>query len=40
MDWSGSNWLVNLEMEIQDELENDLNHEELLWKQKAMHDWL
>ncbi|KAA3475693.1 Retrovirus-related Pol polyprotein LINE-1 [Gossypium australe] len=40
MDQSSSSRLVNLEMEVRDELENVLNHEELLWRQKARCDWL
>ncbi|XP_052886977.1 uncharacterized protein LOC128295438 [Gossypium arboreum] len=40
MDQSNSRRLVNLEMEVRDELESVLNHEELLWRQKARCDWL
>ncbi|KAH1048009.1 hypothetical protein J1N35_038793 [Gossypium stocksii] len=40
MDWSSSSRLAELEMEVRDELENVLNHEELLWRQKARCDWL
>ncbi|KAA3460139.1 reverse transcriptase [Gossypium australe] len=40
MDQSTSGRLVNLEMEVRDELENVLNHEELLWRQKSRCDWL
>ncbi|KAH1091471.1 hypothetical protein J1N35_018728 [Gossypium stocksii] len=40
MDWSSFRRLIDLELEIQDELENVLNHEELLWRQKARCDWL
>lgn len=29
-----------MELEVRDELENLLDHEELLWKQKARCDWL
>ncbi|KAA3458339.1 reverse transcriptase [Gossypium australe] len=32
--------LANLEMEVRDELETVLNHEEILWRQKARCDWL
>lgn len=32
--------LAKKELEICDELENMLNHEELLWRQKARCDWL
>lgn len=39
-DRTGSNHLLSLEMEFRDELENVLNHEELLWKQKARCDCL
>ncbi|KAK5840215.1 hypothetical protein PVK06_009102 [Gossypium arboreum] len=35
MDQSTSRRLANLEMEVRDELESVLNHEELLWRQKA-----
>ncbi|KAG8501637.1 hypothetical protein CXB51_004070 [Gossypium anomalum] len=40
MDQSTSRRLANLEMEVRDELESVLNHEELLWRQKARCDWL
>ncbi|KAA3478521.1 reverse transcriptase [Gossypium australe] len=40
MDHSNSRRLANLEMEVRDELETVLNHEELLWRQKARCDWL
>ncbi|KAA3469259.1 LINE-1 reverse transcriptase isogeny [Gossypium australe] len=40
MEHSSSSSLANLEMEARDELENVLNHEELLWRQKARCDWL
>ncbi|KAA3453503.1 reverse transcriptase [Gossypium australe] len=40
MDQSTSRRLANLEVEVRDELENVLNHEELLWRQKARCDWL
>ncbi|KAA3460795.1 reverse transcriptase [Gossypium australe] len=40
MDQSNSRRLANLEMEVRDELETVLNHEELLWRQKARCDWL
>lgn len=40
LDHSTSSKLVQLETTIQDELENPLDHEELLWKQKARCDWL
>ncbi|KAG8486672.1 hypothetical protein CXB51_020076 [Gossypium anomalum] len=40
MGWSSFSRLVDLEMEVRDELENVLNHEELLWRQKAKCDWL
>ncbi|KAA3480824.1 Retrovirus-related Pol polyprotein LINE-1 [Gossypium australe] len=40
MEQSNSRPLANLEMEIRDELESVLNHEELLWRQKARCDWL
>lgn len=40
MVWSSSPRLADLEIEIRDELENVLNHEELLWRQKARCDWL
>ncbi|KAK5792684.1 hypothetical protein PVK06_033801 [Gossypium arboreum] len=39
-DQSNSRRLVNLELEVRDELESVLNHEELLWRQKARCDWL
>ncbi|KAA3459207.1 reverse transcriptase [Gossypium australe] len=35
-----SSFLAKQEMEVRDELENVLNHEELLWRQKARCDWL
>lgn len=40
LDHSSSNQLVQLETAIRDELENLLDPEELLWKQKARCDWL
>ncbi|KAA3479140.1 Retrovirus-related Pol polyprotein LINE-1 [Gossypium australe] len=40
LDQSNSRRLTNLEMEVRDELESVLNHEELLWRQKARCDWL
>ncbi|KAG8498856.1 hypothetical protein CXB51_005701 [Gossypium anomalum] len=40
IDCSGSNRLAKVELKIQQELENVLRHEELLWKQKARCDWL
>ncbi|KAK5775605.1 hypothetical protein PVK06_043512 [Gossypium arboreum] len=40
MDWSSSSRMVDLEMEVRNELENVLNHEGLLWRQKARCDWL
>ncbi|KAH1096690.1 hypothetical protein J1N35_013611 [Gossypium stocksii] len=40
MDQSTSKRLINLELKVRDELENVLNHEELLWRQKARCDWL
>ncbi|KAA3474835.1 GTP cyclohydrolase 1-like [Gossypium australe] len=40
MEQSNSRNLANLEMETRDELENVLNHEELLWRQNARCDWL
>ncbi|KAA3481486.1 reverse transcriptase [Gossypium australe] len=40
MDWSSSSRLVDLEMEVRNDLENVLNHEELLWRQNARCDWL
>ncbi|TYJ04417.1 hypothetical protein E1A91_A12G090900v1, partial [Gossypium mustelinum] len=40
MDCSSSSRMVDLEMEVRNELENVLNHEELLWRQKARCDWL
>ncbi|KAH1039642.1 hypothetical protein J1N35_041385 [Gossypium stocksii] len=40
IEYSSFRRLVNLEMEIRDELESVLNHEELLWRQKARCDWL
>ncbi|KAA3460126.1 reverse transcriptase [Gossypium australe] len=40
LDQSNSRRLANLEMEVRDELESVLNHEELLWRQKARCDWL
>ncbi|KAH1065076.1 hypothetical protein J1N35_030063 [Gossypium stocksii] len=40
MDWSSSSRLAEVEIEIYDELETILNHEELLWRQKARCDWL
>ncbi|KAG8473137.1 hypothetical protein CXB51_035140 [Gossypium anomalum] len=40
MDWSSSSRLAEKEMEICGELETVLNHEELLWRQKARYDWL
>ncbi|KAA3466982.1 reverse transcriptase [Gossypium australe] len=40
MDQSFSRSLATLEMDVRDELESVLNHEELLWKQKARCDWL
>ncbi|KAK5838670.1 hypothetical protein PVK06_007405 [Gossypium arboreum] len=42
MDQSTSRRLIKLDMEVRDELENVLNHEELLWRQKqnARCDWL
>lgn len=39
-DQSNFRRLVNLELEVRDELESVLNHEELLWRQKARCDWL
>lgn len=39
MDWSSSSRLVDLEMEVRDDLENVLNHEKLIWRQKAICDW-
>ncbi|KAH1073282.1 hypothetical protein J1N35_025610 [Gossypium stocksii] len=38
MEWSSSNRLADLELEVREELECVLNHEELLWKQKARCD--
>ncbi|KAA3467540.1 reverse transcriptase [Gossypium australe] len=40
MDQSYSRRLATLEMEVRDELESVLNHEELLWRQKVRCDWL
>ncbi|KAA3486170.1 reverse transcriptase [Gossypium australe] len=40
LDQSNSRSLANLEMEVRDELESVLNHEELLWRQKTRCDWL
>ncbi|KAH1039675.1 hypothetical protein J1N35_041418 [Gossypium stocksii] len=40
LDHSDSSFLAKQEMKIQDELENVLNHEELLWRQKAEYDWI
>ncbi|KAH1131559.1 hypothetical protein J1N35_002937 [Gossypium stocksii] len=40
MELSNSMRLVNLEIEVRDELKSVLNHEELLWRQKARCDWL
>ncbi|KAA3478810.1 Beta-glucosidase 46 [Gossypium australe] len=40
LDYTDSSFLARQEMEIRDELENVLNHEELLWHQKARCDWL
>lgn len=38
INYSYANELVHQEMEIRDELENVLNHEELLWRQKTRCD--
>ncbi|XP_012453509.1 uncharacterized protein LOC105775544 [Gossypium raimondii] len=35
-----STYLAGKELEIRDELENVLDHEDLLWRQKARCDWL
>lgn len=35
-----SNYLIQLEILVHEELENALHHEELLWIQKARCDWL
>ncbi|KAA3486894.1 LINE-1 reverse transcriptase isogeny [Gossypium australe] len=40
IDQNDSCFLAKQEMEVQDELENIINHEELLWRQKAKCDWL
>lgn len=40
MDISGTNLLATHEMELRQELEDVLRHEEILWKQKAKCDWL
>lgn len=40
MDLSGSNWLTQVDLNLRQELENVLHHEELLWKQKERCDWL
>ncbi|KAH1106715.1 hypothetical protein J1N35_010483 [Gossypium stocksii] len=40
MEWSSSSRLADLEMEVRKEMKNVLNHEELLWRQKARCDWL
>ncbi|KAA3453866.1 reverse transcriptase [Gossypium australe] len=40
LEFSNATYLVNKEREIRDELENVLEHEDLLWRQKARCDWL
>ncbi|KAH1090723.1 hypothetical protein J1N35_017980 [Gossypium stocksii] len=40
IDHSPSSQLTQKEVEVRDELENVLDHEDLLWKQKARCDWL
>ncbi|KAA3475230.1 Retrovirus-related Pol polyprotein LINE-1 [Gossypium australe] len=40
LELSNSTYLANKEREIRDELENVLEHEDLLWRQKARCDWL
>ncbi|KAK8340939.1 hypothetical protein V6Z12_A08G132100 [Gossypium hirsutum] len=40
MDQSTSRRLINLKIEVRNELESVLNHEELLWRQKARYNWL
>lgn len=40
LDRSSSSRLMQLESEVRDELENLLDYEELLWKQKARCDWV
>lgn len=35
-----SSYLNQVEMEVGEELENVLHHEEVLWRQKAQCDWL
>ncbi|KAA3484931.1 Retrovirus-related Pol polyprotein LINE-1 [Gossypium australe] len=40
MNFSGFNRLAKCELEVREELENVLYHEEMLWKQKSRSDWL
>ncbi|KAH1096999.1 hypothetical protein J1N35_013920 [Gossypium stocksii] len=40
MEWENSESLSNREIDVRWELEEVLNHEELLWKQKSRCDWL
>ncbi|KAH1080236.1 hypothetical protein J1N35_019997 [Gossypium stocksii] len=40
MEWSSSSRLADLELDVREELECMLNHEELLWRQKVRCDWL
>ncbi|MBA0817458.1 hypothetical protein Gohar_021897, partial [Gossypium harknessii] len=40
LEHSSSTYLAEKELEIQDELENVLDHEDLLWRQKVCCDWL
>ncbi|MBA0785623.1 hypothetical protein Gotri_027036 [Gossypium trilobum] len=40
LEHSSSTYLSGKELEIRDELENVLDHEDLLWRQKARCDWL
>ncbi|KAA3481303.1 reverse transcriptase [Gossypium australe] len=39
-DKSSSEFLEQVEMDVREELENVLHHEEILWQQKACCDWL
>lgn len=40
LEHGNSIYLKQVELEVKKELESVLHHEELLWRQKAMCDWL
>ncbi|KAA3481007.1 putative Transposon TX1 [Gossypium australe] len=40
MKFSGSNSLAQHELEVKEEIDNIMHHEEMLWQQKSRYEWL